>query len=89
MILWLKRFLFGPDVKSPVQILLESEVAHLREQNKFLLETIQGFQAPKLRVSNPDDFRPKKFDPTTKRYVAKTDEEIEADVQGMKELGIV
>ena len=81
-------FLFGPEKKDS-QSLLEAEVTFLREQNKSLLEIIQGFNSTKLKVSDPEDFRPKVFDHTTGAYRPKTDKEIEDDRKALSELGII
>jgi hypothetical protein len=66
-----------------------SEVEFLSKQNLELLEVIKGFQAPKPKVSKPEDFLPKKFDPKTGQYVPKTPAEIEEDRKALSELGIL
>jgi hypothetical protein len=74
---------------SPSEILiqhLQSEVTFLREQVKFLTERNAPVSLPP-RVVIPQ--RPKKYNPETKTYVDKTDEEIAQDRQGLMELGII
>jgi len=82
-------FLFGPIEKPQAQAILESEISFLRDQNKLLLETIKGFQAPKPVTYGPEAFKPRKFDANSKSFIPKTDEEINQDMQGLKELGIL
>lgn len=81
-------FLFGKPQKD-AQTLLQDEVLFLRDQNQSLLKTIEGFQKPKLKVTPSEEFKPKKFDEHSKRFIPKTDEEIYQDLQGLKELNIL
>jgi hypothetical protein len=83
---------FSPVVKitppSPSELLiqqLQSEVTFLREQVKFLTECQTPASLPPRQVIPS---RPMKWDETAKKYVPKTDEEIELDRQGLRELGI-
>lgn len=89
MFTWLKNLFFGNKEKQPAIAVPQSEVEFLRKQNLKLLEIIQGFQAPKIKASNPDDLKPQIFDASIGKYRAKTDAEIEADRRGMRELGII
>jgi len=73
---------------SPSELLiqqLQSEVTFLREQVKFLMERHVSASLPPRQIIPQ---RPMKWDEVAKKYVAKTDEEIEIDRQGLRELGI-
>lgn len=76
--------------EDPALIILQGEIVYLRAQNEKLLSIIESLhQKPALKVSSPEDFRPKKFDPNSGSYVPKTDAEIEEDRKALIELGVL
>lgn len=86
----LKAFFLGVEKQQDAVSILLSEVSFLRSQVESLQTLVtQLTKRPEPKVTNPDDMRPKKYDAVSKRYVPKTDEEINSDMQGMRELGIL
>ena len=83
------EFLFGKTSNDSLIKSLQDEVLFLRDQNNSILKSIESFQPQKLKVSNPEEFKPKVFDHQSGTYRNKTDKEIEDDRQALAELGIL
>ena len=91
MLNWFREKFFSVKIAqpSPSEILvqsLQSEIIFLREQVKFLQEkSVPQVVPPRVVVPS----RPMKFDSAVNKYVPKTDQEIEMDRQGLRELGVL
>lgn len=81
--------LLFPPKKNSTQAVLEAEILYLRTQNQSLLEALLKATAkPELKVTDPEDRKPKKFDATKGTYVPMTDAEIEEGRQALSQLSV-